>query len=164
MGAEYLAPPPGHHHWTIQPTASHYTMLTQLADTQHSKSSGIWSISIEIRTRDLNIQCHKLEISATNCNNNNFTMYKSIYYLRNILIISQPYDFRTVQVVPFICNWLQQQSQLQTVDLTRNNLSLAVGFKPDILSSLQIIQLYWKCWSYDFNIHMYLILCIWLVQ
>jgi len=144
-------------------------MSTQIHLCQHQMFSLLLFVSIkrgkcEIHTRDLNIQCHKLEISTTNCNSNNFTMYKSIYYLRNILMISQPWDFKTVQVVPFICNWIQQQSQLQTVYLATNSLSMAVGCKPDILSSLQIIQLYWKCKSYDFNIHMYLILCIWLVQ
>ena len=36
----------------------------------------IWTA---IHTTDLNIQCHKLEVSTTNCNKNNFTSYKSYW-------------------------------------------------------------------------------------
>lgn len=39
--------------------------------------TGPEALWIMMCTRDMNMLCHKLEVSTTDCNNNNFTLYKS---------------------------------------------------------------------------------------
>lgn len=72
-------------------------------------SQGPHLFLIDVGSRDLNIQCHKLIVSTTNRSNNNFTFYESYLLYKNILIIRSLRYFIKLYTfyfyIKYINNW-----------------------------------------------------------
>jgi hypothetical protein len=115
------------------------TLLASIHDTaQTQRPDPLWT---EIRTRDLNTQCHKPDVRLPAATVT-LICINHIYYVRNILIIFNHMFLKQYKFCLLYTNDINNGAYCRLWSHANSGLSLAVGFKPAILHSVKMARLY----------------------